>query len=267
MRSRLPPVQRRIARYLVDHPDEAAFLSSVELASRVGVSQPSVTRLAMTMGLKGYGELQAAIRELARGPTPGSPDQANKFQLAVRSEIRNLHALDTLLGDKSALAALGRRLAGSRPLVVLGLRMSAHLAGYFAYFAAQIHPDVRVITSPASTALDVLSQARQAGGSHVLAFLMPRIPAEVVKPLAYARRAGFTVAAVAQNLPAAVAEQCDEVLSTPVGRDLVFDSHAAAIVLCSALLEAISDAEPERAQKRLEAFERAAAEEGIFLPE
>jgi purine-cytosine permease-like protein len=45
---RLSPAQRRIARYLIDHAEEAGFLTSVDLAQRVGVSQPSATRFAAT---------------------------------------------------------------------------------------------------------------------------------------------------------------------------------------------------------------------------
>ena len=52
---RLSPTQRRVARYVADHPREAPFLSSVELAARAGVSQPTVTRLAVALGYGGYG--------------------------------------------------------------------------------------------------------------------------------------------------------------------------------------------------------------------
>jgi hypothetical protein len=37
---RLSPAQRRIAQYLLDHMPDSAFLSSVALAQRAGVSQP-----------------------------------------------------------------------------------------------------------------------------------------------------------------------------------------------------------------------------------
>src|SRR4028118_1761675 len=52
---RLSPTQRRVARYVADHPREAPFLSSVELASRAGGSQPTVTRLAVARGGGGGG--------------------------------------------------------------------------------------------------------------------------------------------------------------------------------------------------------------------
>ncbi|MDQ0945332.1 tRNA G26 N,N-dimethylase Trm1 [Streptomyces sp. V1I1] len=71
---RLSPAQRRIAQYLVDHLTEAAFLSITELAERVGVSQPSVTRFASSLGFSGFPALREALQPIAlqRGrPSPG----------------------------------------------------------------------------------------------------------------------------------------------------------------------------------------------------
>ncbi|MDH2430059.1 MurR/RpiR family transcriptional regulator [Sphaerisporangium sp. TRM90804] len=69
---RLSPVQQRIAQYVDEHLPEAIFLSSVELAVRAGVSQPSVTRFAMALGFAGYPELRQALRPLVVG-RDGSP--------------------------------------------------------------------------------------------------------------------------------------------------------------------------------------------------
>nr|WP_244299787.1 MurR/RpiR family transcriptional regulator [Rubrobacter xylanophilus] len=264
-RSRLSPTQRRLARYVMDHPDEALFLSSVELARRVGVSQPSVTRLAVALGYAGYGELQRELRQLAvRGGGEEAGDGApNKFQGAVRAEIENLRALEHFLGNAEAVEELGREFAASEPLCVLGLRVSAPLAEYFGYFAKKIHPDVRVLTVGGSVVLDALAQARAAGGGWVLCFLLPRHPRETLRAMSYARSIGLRVATVADRA-GRIGELSDVVLPVGVGTRLVFDSQAAAMVLAGVLLEALSDAAPKRAQERLEEFERRAAELGFF---
>src|ERR1700749_1290768 len=71
---RLSPAQRRIAQYLLDHMPDSAFLSSVALARRAGVSQPSVTRFAATLGFSGYPAFRDALRDIAlEVPGPGVP--------------------------------------------------------------------------------------------------------------------------------------------------------------------------------------------------
>ncbi|HEU0114353.1 MAG TPA: MurR/RpiR family transcriptional regulator [Thermomicrobiales bacterium] len=256
---RLSPTQRRLARYVIDRPDEAPFLSSVELARRVGVSQPSVTRLANALGYRGYADFQRDLRRLILCPADGAADAGNKFQNAVAAEIGNLDALAADLSDADPIVELGRHFAASEPLCVLGLRASAPLAAYFGYFAAKIHPDVRMLTDGGSAAPDRLAQARHAGGEWLLCFSMPRHPRETIEALAYARELGFRIATIASDPPAAAIDASDEVLTVAVGTRLVFDSHAAAMTLAGALLESLSDAAPEKAQARLEAFERRAA--------
>ena len=265
-RHRLSPTQRRLARYITDHPREAPFLSSVELASRVGVSQPSVTRLASALGHGGYADFQETLRRLVLSESDGD-EAGNKFQSAVTAEIGNLRALRDFFGDASAVCKVGAHMATSEPLVVLGLRASAPLSTYFGYFAEKIHPDVRVITEGGSVAADRLAQARQAGADWVLCFLLPRHPRETVEAMSYARELGLGIATVTDRAPESVAQISDHLLPAEVGTELVFDSQAAAMVLAGALLEAISDASPKRTQERLEEFEQRAATMQWFLAE
>lgn len=262
---RLSPTQRRLARYIIDHPNEAPFLSSVELAGRVGVSQPSVTRLAPALGYGGYADLQRELRRLVLSAAEGEEGGVgNKFQSAVAAEVGNLAALEGYLADPGVVLDLGQRLAASEPLCVLGLRVSASLATYFGYFARKIHPDVWTLTDGGSTLFDRLAHARGAGSEWVLCFLLPRHPRETLEAMSYAKSLGFRIATVTDHAPETVAKVSDVVLPVDVGTQLVFDSQAGAMVLAGVILEVISDAAPKRAQKRLEDFEHRAARLGWF---
>lgn len=267
-RHRLSPTQRRLTRYIIDNPHEAPFLSSVELAGRVGVSQPSVIRLSSALGYKRYGDLQKDLRRLVLSATETRDlDGGNKFQSAVAAEIRNLNALEESLADPSIVSAVGRDLAASEPLCVMGLRVSAPLAEYFGYFAKKIHPDIRLITEGGTTVADQLAHARQSGGEWVLCFLLPRHPRETLEAMSYAKTLGLRIATVTDHAPGPVAEASDVVLPADVGTQLVFDSQAAAMVLAGVLLEAMSDASSARTQTRLEEFEQRAAKLRWFVTE
>ena len=60
---RLTPSQRRIMQYIMDHYEEAIFLTASELAQRVGVSEATVVRLAQALGFDGYPGMQKKFRE------------------------------------------------------------------------------------------------------------------------------------------------------------------------------------------------------------
>ncbi|MFC8507626.1 MurR/RpiR family transcriptional regulator [Streptomyces sp. NPDC057411] len=267
---RLSPGQRRIAQYLIDHLTEAAFLSITELAERVGVSQPSVTRFAVSLGFSGYPALREVLQPIALSAVAGTPDsreqiRQNELQAAVDAEIENLENVRRLLADTNQVLEIGRELAHSVPLTVLGLRISVSLAEYFAYAARRIHPDVRVVTRGGSVAYDALLQARAAGGGWVLAFAMPRHANETLAALRAARSTGLRVVLITDPTVGPLVEEADVVLTAGAGSRLVFDSYAAPGMLSAALLQAMADADPERTQARLEQYEQVADQHGFFL--
>ncbi|MBZ2408040.1 MurR/RpiR family transcriptional regulator [Streptomyces albidoflavus] len=259
---RLTPTQRRIAHCMVRHADEVPFLSSVELAELAGVSQPSVTRFAVALGFDGYPALRRDLRERAPG-APSAPAEANGYQQAVEAEIANLRRLADFLADPAPLERAGRLLAQSRPLPVLGLRAAAAQARGFAYFAAKVHPDVRLLDEGGTMLVDRIDAARLAGASALLCFALPRHPREVVEALAYAREGGLTVVTVADSAFAPVAAESDILVPGAVGTGLAFDTACAPMLLGRVLLEAMCDALPD-AQARLERFDARAADRGLF---
>ncbi|MFE7271657.1 MurR/RpiR family transcriptional regulator [Streptomyces sp. NPDC057623] len=267
---RLSPGQRRIAQYLIEHITEAAFLSITDLAERVGVSQPSVTRFAGAVGFSGYPALREKLQAIALGSLAGGPaaaeeNGANELQSAVDAEIENLENLRRDFADPDQVIDIGRKLSQSTPLTILGLRISASLAEYFAYAARRIHPDVRLVTSGGSVAYDALLQSREAGGTWVLAFSMPRHAQETLTAVRVARSAGLKVALITDLALGPVADTADIVFATGTGSRLVFDSYAAPGVMAAALLQAMTDADPERTQARLEDYEHVSDQHQFFL--
>ncbi|MEU2235688.1 MurR/RpiR family transcriptional regulator [Streptomyces vietnamensis] len=260
---RLTPTQRRIAHSMVRRAGDVPFLSSVELAELAGVSQPSVTRFAVALGFDGYPALRKHLRE-SMPAAAEEPSGHNEYQQAVLAEIENLRHLAGLLADPAPVERAGRLLAGSRPLLVLGLRAASSQARGFAYFAAKVHPDVRLLDEGGSMLTDRVDAAVRAGATALLCFALPRHPKEVVEALEYARGAGLTVVTVAESAFAPVAAHSDLLIPAAVGTGLAFDTACAPMLLGRVLLEAMADELPD-AQARLEEFDTKAATRGLFV--
>ncbi|GAB2693922.1 MurR/RpiR family transcriptional regulator [Kitasatospora kifunensis] len=265
---RLTPTQRRIAHALVRHAAEAPFLSSVEVAELAGVSQPSVTRFAVALGYDGYPALRKRLRDLGVGEAaaPETPAEVvrNEHQQAVLAEIAHLRRLAELLADPEPIVRAARVLAASRPLPVLGLRAASAQARGFAYFAAKVHPDIRLLDEGGSMLVDRIEQAAAAGASALLCFALPRYPRELMDALTVARGCGLTVLTVADSAFAPVASLSDLLLPAEVGTGLVFDTACAPMVLGRVLLQSMCDELPG-AEARLESIEQSAAARGLFL--
>ena len=264
---RLTPTQRRIAHSLVQHATAAAYLSAAEVAELAQVSQPSVTRFAMALGYDGYPALRRRLREIvtAGQAAPQSIGSGTEIQRAIHAEAENLRQLADELADAKQVEAAATLLAASRPLPVLGLRAAAPLATYFAYFAAKVLPDVRVLDSGGSLLADRLDQARAAGATAMLAIVLPRYPRESIDALREARAAGLSVVVITDSPVSPAAEHADITLSAAVGTRLVFDLHTAPMALSMVVLQAICDVSPAEVQRRLEDFEQSAARRQLFI--
>ena len=261
--ARLTPTQRRIAHSLVQHAPNAAYLSAAEVADLAGVSQPSVTRFAMALGYPGYPALRRELRALTTAPAAEAVER-NAMQRAVEAEAGHLRRLTDQLADLTAVQKAAELLVASRPLPVVGLRAAAPLAAYFGYFAAKVHPDVRVLDSGGTGLLERLDQARAAGAGAMLAIVLPRYPRETLDAVRDAKQAGLPVVAITDSAVSPVAEHADVVLPAAVGTQLVFDLHTGPMAMAMVLLQAMCDAAPDVAQRRLEEFEATAARRHIF---
>ncbi len=261
---RLTPAQRRVLGALLRHADEVPYLSARDLADRAGVSQPSVTRLAHVLGFDGWASLRDELRGLGVDPR-AEPDGAGRMQSVVDLEIDNLRRLRDGLAPDAAWAEIGTALAGSRPLVVVGLRASRYLAAYFAYLAGKVHPHVVEVTSGGADALDVLRSARDLGGDVAVVVCMPRYPAATVELLGRLDRLGYRVVLVADDLmPPVPAGPPSWRISVPVGAGITFDGHPGTVVVMAMLVEALCNAAPAVTEQRLDGLDRTAEDVGTY---
>ena len=56
--------QRRIAQYITESYDKAAFMTANKLGKTVGVSESTVVRFAVDLGFDGYPSMQKAMQEM-----------------------------------------------------------------------------------------------------------------------------------------------------------------------------------------------------------
>ncbi len=85
----LTPGFRKIADYIIMHTLDAAFLTTTELAQRVGVDQATVVRFAQALDYSGYRELSREIKDYVRSKVTASYDKAD----AAESDVELIRVL------------------------------------------------------------------------------------------------------------------------------------------------------------------------------
>ncbi|MCV2394370.1 MurR/RpiR family transcriptional regulator [Actinotalea sp. M2MS4P-6] len=264
----LTATQRRVMNCLIANAQDAPYLTINDLADLAHVSQPSVTRFANAVGFEGYPQFRDAIRRALPSDDERTAEltNLNMWQRSVTYEMAAMEELRRQMADPAPLRAAAEVLAASRPLSVLGLRSAGPAAQYFGYFASKALPDVRALTSVGTVAMvDALMHAHTAGGSALLAFLLPRYPKETIKLLEIARGFGMTVVCITDTPTSPATRYADHVLYAPVESSLSFDSHAVPLALSLMLLEAICAVDEVATQKRLEEYERYVASLDLFV--
>lgn len=169
-RSQLTPAELRVAQALLSDYPAAGLQSVAALATRAGVSGPTVVRLVAKLGFTGYAQLQFQLRaELSArnaGPVqryPATDGTAQASPLLRRFESSVSAAVsDSLVGIDGVEfdTAVGLLTDSTRQVRITGGRVSYVHAQYLAHSLALLRPDVRFVpadrSARAAALLDVV---------------------------------------------------------------------------------------------------------------
>jgi DNA-binding MurR/RpiR family transcriptional regulator len=177
--------QKDVARYIVDHLDEAAFLTAEELARRANTSSSTVVRFSQALGFDGYPELQqSAIEEYrngaANGETPTSTGPLfsfdhSDFEASLGADHANLEETAGSLNREQIEASVAA-LATAQRVIVVGVDQMAFFASYLRHMLSLLDIRAEIVTSTAGESLqrlgrideDTLVIALSAGRAHPL---------------------------------------------------------------------------------------------------
>ena len=181
--------QKDVARYIVDHLDEAAFQTAEELARRANTSSSTVVRFSQALGFDGYPELQqAAIEEYrhkvaegsrtataaaARPPssTSTTPSSRPRWPPTTRTSRRR-----RATSPASRSRPASRRSPARTRVMIVGVDQMAFFASYLRHLLALLDIRAEVVASPRQ---DSITQALADGRGHARDRLLrrPRPPA------------------------------------------------------------------------------------------
>lgn len=136
--SSLRPSERRVADFVLKHPEQVPGLSVTEMASRAQTSESTVVKLAQRLGYKGYQQLKMVLAGevgSARAATEGRiygeirvGDSLREIkEKLIRSEIQGLQETLPLL-DEESLVRAQEAILGARRIHFYGVGASGMVA-------------------------------------------------------------------------------------------------------------------------------------------
>jgi DNA-binding MurR/RpiR family transcriptional regulator len=268
---RLTPAQRRIMQYIIEHYEEAIFLTASQLAQNVGVSEATVVRLAQALGFDGYPGMQRKFRQGLQDRlstvtrlehTVDHVQQTGDIVVKVLQE--DIHNLSQTLRNLS-LDIFERAVAdlqSAKRIFVVGLR-GAHapaltLATYLRFLGKQAH----LLVPGHGEMWDILQGLGRS--DLVVGISFPRYTQITVEVLQHARKKRARVGAITDSPLSPLARYAHWVLTAHCQLDSFIESFTAATSMINALLTAMSIQDPGKTLRILREREALWEEKGVY---
>ena len=240
--------QKRIAGYILENYDKAAFMTASKLGRLVGVSESTVVRFASVLGYDGYPSMQRALQEMIRSRLTSTQriqqagellDQQDVLGAVLNTDIENLRELEAQ-ADRNAFNDVAERIQKARNIYILGVRSSSFVAGYLNFYMHLLFENVTLVQSNAAG--EILEQLFRIGPEDVLiAISFPRYSKVTINTVQFARDRGATIIAMTDNDLSPIYQMSHAALLAPCEMISFVDSMAAPVSVINALLLALAN--------------------------
>lgn len=250
--------QKRIASYITNHCEKAAYMTASRLGEEAGVSESTVVRFAIELGFDGYPELHRAMQESLR----------KRLTAVQRIEVANKRfsengVLETVLAQdaeriRSTLEAIDHEafdhaveaIINAGTIYIMGMRSSFSLAEFVDYNLSLVFQNVHLIRSASGSEMfEHLMRVRE--GDAVIAISFPRYSNRIIKAADFAVSRGANVVAITDGPASPIAKRAYAALYAKSDMASFADSLVAPLSIINALLAAIGMKKQEQVIKSL----------------
>ncbi len=238
--------QKRIAAYILENYDKAAFMTASRLGILAGVSESTVVRFASELGYDGYPSMQRALQDMIRSrltSTQRIQAAGDMFQDVLPAVIQSdIDKLRQMLGhaNRSGFDRVVDKILSSRHVYILGVRSSSFVAGYLHFYMHLLSENVTLIQSNAAG--EMFEQMLRMGpGDVLIAISFPRYSKVTINTVKFARDRGAEIIAITDNELSPVYQLSEAALLAPCEMISFVDSMVAPLSLINALLVALSN--------------------------
>ena len=255
--------QRRIAQYITESYDKAAFMTAHKLGKTVGVSESTVVRFAVDLGFDGYPTMQKAMQEMVlnRLTSVQRIEVANDrignqdvVSMVLQSDIDKLRQTAETV-DREEFQAAVQAILNAKRVYIIGVRSVAPLANFLGYYLNYMFNNVRVVTASGTSEMfeQVVGVSRE---DVVIAFSFPRYSAATLRAAQYCRTTGANVIAITDKRDAPLAQASDHVICAKSDMVSLVDSLVAPLSVINALIVAIAAKREKELHQTFDALER-----------
>ena len=239
--------QKRIANFILNSYDKAAFMTASRLGQTTDVSESTVVRYAAELGYDGYPAMQKALQEMIRNKLTAmqrieiSDDRMgehNVLPMVMHSDAENIRVTLEHI-DQSSFTGAVRAILSARRIYIIGVRSAYALASFMGFYFNMMFENVMVV--PSNSSSEVFEQILRIGAEDVIIGIsFPRYSKRTLRAMRYATDRGATVVAITDSEASPLAEIANHVLLAKSDIVSFADSLVAPLSLVNALIVAVS---------------------------
>lgn len=263
---------KKLATFVIDHYEQAAFMTAAKLAKAVGVSEATVVRFAYALDYEGYPEFQEALAEWVKnklnsvqtiGAKYGNSTQSEILTSVLSSDIQKIE--DTIEhADPQAFEAAVDIILNAKHIYIIGLRSCKPLAEFLRFYLNMIRGDVYLLDST-STSETFEQMLRINEKDAVIGISFPRYSMRTLKAMEMANDKNAKVITITDTIhsPMCLYSSCNLLARSDMVS--IVDSLVAPLSLINALVVALCLKKPEEVRKNLESLEHAWDNYQVYL--
>ena len=263
--------QKRIANYILESYDKAAFMTASKLGKTVNVSESTVVRFASELGYDGYPSMQKSLQKMIRNRLTSvqrievSYDRfsdQNVLNSVLQSDIEKIRMTMEEVDHQSFENAV-EAIVKARRIYIIGVRSSAGIATFLHFYLNLIFDNVVLIG--ASTASEVYENLIKVMAEDVvIGISFPRYSSRTVNGMKFAKDQGATTIAITDSEASPLAATSVYTLKARSDMASFVDSLVAPLSLVNALLVAVSRKKNEDLSNTFQKLEKIWEEYGVY---
>lgn len=238
--------QKKLADFIRENYDKAAFLTAAKMGEEVGVSESTVVRFATALGYDGYPEFQKALSELVRTKlnsiqrmevTYGRISQGEILSTVLQSDIDKIKLTMNSI-DHDAFELAVDTILNARKIYIVGIRSCAPLADFLAFYLNLICENVISVHTNSSS--EIFEQLIRIGGEDVIIGIsFPRYSMRALKALEFASNRKAKVITLTDSIhsPMTLYSSCNLIARSDMAS--IVDSLVAPLSVVNALVVAL----------------------------
>ena len=262
---------KRIAEYILSEYKTVGFMTATKVAKATNVSESTVVRFAVNIGLDGYPHLQRELKELAKTKLTAKQrvDVTNEIICDKKILTQILHTdMDRIkktieLDNDDEFNEIVQSILKSNKLYIVCGRSSYILGEFFYYYLKMMFNEVVLIK--AVSVHSVYEQMIGIKEEHtVFGISYPRYLNSTLKGLEYGKSKGANVVGLTDKKSSPVCELADHTLFASSDMTSFVDSTIAPMSILNALIIAIGRERSEQISNRFETLEEFWNEYEVF---